>query len=633
MFQVFRQIALPLVFKELVEQSARRRTYVIRIVYVSLFFLACMSVILPEYYVASRTAPTSILGIGRNVFLYIVVWQFIGIYLFLPALACGALTVEKERNTLGLLFLTRLGPWTIVLEKLFSRLVPMFYLMLCSLPLLAFSISLGGVNTRDLFIAVWYLSLTAFQVCSISIACSAFFRTTTAALMTCYFCLFMVTFGVPISDWLLFDNHFQDRINEYLQYWYGPQVAGGPFMPMPMLGEVVMFSFFGLAQFIMRMEGRISLPSDSLMLILTNGPLILSGLVPIPIARLFVVRRAFIAPRNLVLLVLRWIDRVFRMLNNNPVTKGVIVLDESREEPYFSPIAWRETHKRSLGQTVYLIRVFLALEIPVLCVIMSLIFRSSDRGLTMDYVLNFTTIIVWLLVALLVTVTSAGLISGERGRQTLDILLTMPVSGRKIIIDKVAGVRRLMWVCGIPLVTCIIFEAWWRDVVGSYSYSPTQRNYLWWNYLLTSLSMVFIYLPLLSWLALLIGLKTKSPTRATLTALFVVAGWCVLPLVIVLTYWSIAYGRPLENDFSLILQVSPVGLLYQSEFSSLHPVPLLPMFFNVMFYGSCFLIIRSYVLTNADRLLGRSRPVGQALTRPMLLTATEPLPQAASLVD
>ena len=44
--------------------------------------------------------------------------------------------------------MTRLGPFTILFEKLLSRLVPMFTFLLLSLPLMAFAYSLGGVSTR-----------------------------------------------------------------------------------------------------------------------------------------------------------------------------------------------------------------------------------------------------------------------------------------------------------------------------------------------------------------------------------------------------------------------------------------------------------------------------------------------------
>lgn len=633
MTKVLKNLSLPLLLKELIEQAARRRTYVIRVVYVSLFFLACLGVILPEM-ARSGGSPLNMLGVGRNIFIYIVAWQFAGIYLFLPALTCSVITAEKETNTLGLLFLTRLGPWTIVFEKLLSRLLPMYCLLFCSLPLLAFTISFGGITSTDLLPAIWFLALTTFQIAAMAVACSAFFRTTTGALLACYALMFVVGFGLPICDWLVFDNTLRQMIQDIVRQ------LPGPVNNAYMYSEVVLFSFVGFAQFVMQAERSTMFPNYWWLTLLRGVPLILSGLVPLAIARFFLVRRAFVPSKNLLLLFLRRMDGIFHALNNNRLTRGIIVLDESRTEPDFSPIAWRETHKRSLGQTRYLVRVLLALQVPVLLVIMTTIFRAADDYYGGGGTVSAMTLLVWLVAALLVTVTSAGLIAGERGRQTLDILLTLPMTGRQIILDKIAGVRRLVWICAVPLVTCICFEAWWRDVIGNRGYGA-QEQYLWWVYLLTALSLVATYLPLLSWLSIWIGLKTKSPTRATLTALITIVAWCVIPLIVILVYWE-SWLRPRGGGsiegagYAMLLQLSPLGLLFQSEFGALHrfsELQLLPMFVNLLIYGSFCRILRMRVLLHADRLLGRTKPCDAAvLTQPLtgpVISAT----QQPSLVD
>lgn len=632
MSKVLKDLGLPLLLKELIEQSARRRTYIIRVVYVSLFFLACLGVILPEM-ARSGGSPLNMLGVGRNIFIYIVAWQFAGIYLFLPALTCSVITAEKERNTLGLLFLTRLGPWTIVFEKLLSRLLPMYCLLFCSLPLLAFTISLGCITATDLLAALWFLALTTFQIAAIAVACSAFFRTTTGALLACYALMFVLGFGLPICDSLIFDNAIRAAVQNTVRMFPGTMNN------FYIYSEVVLFCFVGFAQFVMQAERGMMFPTHWWLTLLRGLPLILSGLLPLVVARFFLVRRAFVPSRNLLLLFLKRMDGIFHALNNNQLTRGIVILDESRSEPDFSPIAWRETHKRSLGQTRYLVRVLLALEVPVLLIIMTTIFRASDDYYNGGAMVSVMTLLVWLVAALLVTVTSAGLISGERGRQTLDILLTLPITGRQIILDKIAGVRRLVWICAVPLVTCICFEAWWRDVIGDRGYGA-QLRYIWWAYLLTALSLVVTYLPLLSWLSIWIGLKTKSPTRATLTALIAIVAWCVIPLIVILVYWE-SWLRPrgggsIESaGYAMLLQTSPLGLLFGSEFGSLHQfseIQLLPMFVNLAIYGSACLILRKRVLLHADRLLGRTRPLDSAVLKKPLAKAVISVTQP-SLVE
>src|SRR5262249_48509229 len=132
------RFGLPLLAKELIEQSTRKRTYVVRVVYAMLLFTAAWLLFYDVVQVGT-TSPLANLGSGRRMFEVLMKLQFAGIYLVMPAVTCGVIAHEKERNTLALLFLTKLGPWTILLEKLCSRLVPMCGFLLMSLPLLAYA--------------------------------------------------------------------------------------------------------------------------------------------------------------------------------------------------------------------------------------------------------------------------------------------------------------------------------------------------------------------------------------------------------------------------------------------------------------------------------------------------------------
>ena len=97
------RLGLPLLAKELVEQAARQRTYVVRIVYAVLLFVAGFSF---YYQIVARysSTPFAALGQGRELFVSIMMLQFMGICLFMPAMTCGVITLEKERNSLAFCF-------------------------------------------------------------------------------------------------------------------------------------------------------------------------------------------------------------------------------------------------------------------------------------------------------------------------------------------------------------------------------------------------------------------------------------------------------------------------------------------------------------------------------------------------
>jgi hypothetical protein len=104
----------------LIEQAARKRTYVIRGLYATLLFLSAF-VLFYDILRVGNASPLAMLGTGRKMFEMLAHLQFGGIYLFMPSITSGVVALEKERASLPLLFLTRLGPWTVVVEKLLSR--------------------------------------------------------------------------------------------------------------------------------------------------------------------------------------------------------------------------------------------------------------------------------------------------------------------------------------------------------------------------------------------------------------------------------------------------------------------------------------------------------------------------------
>ena len=176
---------LPLLRRELTELSNRRRTYIVRFVGA----IVVLSVVL--LYFSQQIAmlgtmnrsgnPNRFLGSGGILFNGIVPMLFYSVQFLMPALICGSITLEKERNTIGTLFVTRLSPMTIVLEKLGSRLVPMFTFLLLTFPLLAFVYSLGGVEVTTLFGTLWLLFCECLLYASIGQLCSSWFATTATA--------------------------------------------------------------------------------------------------------------------------------------------------------------------------------------------------------------------------------------------------------------------------------------------------------------------------------------------------------------------------------------------------------------------------------------------------------------------
>jgi ABC-type transport system involved in multi-copper enzyme maturation permease subunit len=622
-----RNLSLPLLQKELQEQSARARTYVLRVVFAVLLILSVGLSNIEALNVLGQTiaAPGANLGYGRPLF-HSTIWiLFIGVYLFLPAMVCGVLTVEKERNTLGLLLITKLGPWTIIIEKFASRVLPMFTFLFISLPMLAFMYSLGGLEPITLFLGLWFLFLSVLQVASLAVLASSFFSGTVGSFLGTYFLIALLSFGPPLLEHVVFNDSLQE-LGElfgraFLVQFFGDngnlEMIGGQIFTIPCFPPVILqFNLLVSGNdFVMR--GGSPLGRPYLFGIFCGLPTLISAGVSLALARFFLVRRAFIASSNPLLNIFKWLDTLFGWANQR-FTSGIILVKESTSVPDLDPVAWRETAKRSLGQFRYLVRVFVALEFPTLFLVLLAANGVSGTEANGGPV-SAMLFILWTISLVMIAVTASNLIAGERSRQTLDVLLVTPITGRQLILQKLRGVQRLMLVVAIPLLTCIAFQTWWRTQLGSdQSYQATifangtDYGFVWIEYLVTGLANLVILFHLTMWAALGIGLKMTSPTKAILTTLAVLVAWFALPMMLSIAVMTQVFpGGPPDSQHTNVMLCfldSPAFLVIHSEFQSprrLSPIPFLPIILNSLIYGGCWGCIRYRILSQADQRLAR----------------------------
>ncbi|MBC8113023.1 MAG: ABC transporter permease subunit [Candidatus Saccharimonas sp.] len=511
-------LGLPLLAKELTEQSARRRTYVIRVLYAAALYGFTLWASWNQLGSWNSNA-FSVLGKGRDFFEAIAGLQFAGLYLFLPAMTCGVLTSEKERDTLALLLLTKLGPWTIVFEKLLGRLVPMASFLLLSTPLLAISYSLGGVEEVAMVNLAWALAVTAVQVGSLAILCSAWCRTTSAAFLATYLIGAVVILGPPI----LTQGGQRDLFGLVSAFTLYFQSLGIVESQQPEYGgseREAVFVLFGPWLALHPASKNLPFP----LTVARSVPIMMFSLTCLFAARLVLWRRAFVQPSNYLLKFFKSLDSFFWKANQNRFTKGIVLIHESVTLPLFDPIRWRETKKRSLGTTRYLIRMLLALELPVLFGMLLPDYNRDDGGFGPTVI----ACVLWVVVALVLTVQSTALIGLERSRQTLDVLLTTSMSSEHIVREKFAGVWRMIRMLWIPFATAYLFRIWWQLGVNS-------RNLFDGSVMFGAIAAflaVAIYPPLIAWIGFHQGMKRRSQTQATLVTLGLLAAGCAIPILI-----------------------------------------------------------------------------------------------------
>jgi ABC-type transport system involved in cytochrome c biogenesis permease component len=109
---------------------------------------------------------------GARVFNGLNLGMLLGILVVGPLLTADSIAEEKREGTLGLLFLTPLSSWEIVLSKFFAQALKGFSFVLAVFPLMALPIVFGGVTWQMVFFAVaghisaLFLALSAGMVAS-----------------------------------------------------------------------------------------------------------------------------------------------------------------------------------------------------------------------------------------------------------------------------------------------------------------------------------------------------------------------------------------------------------------------------------------------------------------------------------
>jgi ABC-type transport system involved in multi-copper enzyme maturation permease subunit len=120
-------------------------------------------------------------SVGRGIFLGLMLLQTLMVAVLAPAATAGAISSEREHQTLELLSVTPISSLAIVLGKLLSALAWVFVLVLASIPVTALVFVFGGVTPGDVVRGYVVLFATVIGLGSIGIFFSALTRRTGAS--------------------------------------------------------------------------------------------------------------------------------------------------------------------------------------------------------------------------------------------------------------------------------------------------------------------------------------------------------------------------------------------------------------------------------------------------------------------
>ena len=179
----------PVLARELKQRMRGRHTWLVLTLY-----LAVLAVILRWIYVAASRRDEFDGGvdllnsatIGRAVFQWLLFFMLLLVCFIVPGLTAGAISGERERQTLVSLQITLLRARSIVLGKLLASLAFVVLLVAASLPLVTVPFLVGGVSVSEMVRGLVMVLATVVTLACLGLACSALLRRTQAATVLAY---------------------------------------------------------------------------------------------------------------------------------------------------------------------------------------------------------------------------------------------------------------------------------------------------------------------------------------------------------------------------------------------------------------------------------------------------------------
>ncbi len=512
---------LPLLRRELLESSRRPRTWIVRVV-IGLVLCGLFVTAWGTRQPPLDASAAEFFGAGPEIARLVILCSLLAMSLLLPAFTCSAISSERERRSLELLLLSRLSPWHLMLEKFLMQLVLPSTVLLIMAPLFGAAYALGGIPANGLMGAGIALLVTAILINSAGILCSALFESTAIAFLATFVVLLLLG-AVPV---ILID--------------IGLMPQWGVLQQLPTFGQGPFTTFLLLAH--QGVGGQHDLP---LQLFACLPPLILSLLMFI-VSCLVVVRWPHEAPlndRRQRAITVWWRQACSKCLprfpgrdaaNSDPATRSVrttVSLSPSmKQHQPQSSIASREiarneqTHwKAHLGYSATLL--------------IGLCWARGEMH-QFEFILFGATFQVFFLILslLLVLAATSNSFAAERQRQTLDMLLVLPISNRQLVSEKMAAsdqiARRVLLPNALLLALRLLMTP-----LGQRSVSEILLH------LLCTSGHLLILLSLTAWITLWFSLRMKTPVSALQGSLTVLLGLCGGPLLLASILIVIAMQR------------------------------------------------------------------------------------------
>ncbi len=197
----------PVLQRELLTNLRMTRAFVLLLLYLGLLGLVVFLAWPEEQQLDLTTNPE----VSRRLVNLVFLGQYLLASLMAPSFAAGSITGEKERKSYEMLLASPLRPGAIVLGKLLASLCHLLLLIVASLPIVMLCLPLGGMSLYEVLAMYLGLVMSVLTFGMISLAASSYFRRTSASLVVTYLVILPLSL-VGVACWMVLEGQGQLRL-------------------------------------------------------------------------------------------------------------------------------------------------------------------------------------------------------------------------------------------------------------------------------------------------------------------------------------------------------------------------------------------------------------------------------------
>ncbi len=414
---------------EMIAAARRWQTYALRAALIAVLLCSLIVVWASDRRFSrtnSRLTLNEYAAIGTEFTNAILGTQLALVLLAAPAATAGAICIDKARGNLFLLMASDISSREIVLGKLFGCLMPVFGLIVASLPVLFIASLLGGVAWQMVLGGFITIVGAALLGCAIALVISLYVGKTHEALLLAYLFTAAWLLSYPIA-WALTAGPFMRPPPDWLLYLNPFVLLFAPANP----------------------RSQISIDHYMVYVAVTLG---LAAIV------------SLLAAWRLRTVVLHQAGE------SSTTKRATSDRTRRRSERLLSraPMSWYERHRKRPSRATKLVWAIFTLAATAGTGWTIVLILTRSRMSEMGIVVNLLQIGFGLL---LVSVFAVSSLADERARGSLDVLMTTPVASRSILSAKwrstFALVPRLLILPAATAFVLLLVSPSWRPSSAS----------------------------------------------------------------------------------------------------------------------------------------------------------------------